>query len=122
MPSPFPGLDPYLEAQGRWPGFHNLLIAYSSELLNRSLPESYVAQTDERIALISFDGLAADRIPDVVIGRDEDVPTATKTAPTMTATAAAVGTLEPTTLQLVKRAVEVRETWIEIYHLPRWNW
>jgi hypothetical protein len=56
-------MDPYLEAQGRWPGFHNLLIAHCSELLNRDLPETYVAQTDERVA-------------------------------------------------------EVRETWIEIYHLP----
>jgi hypothetical protein len=51
MPSPFPGIDPYLEAQGRWPGFHNVLIAYCSEVLNRELPESYVAQTDERITV-----------------------------------------------------------------------
>ena len=29
-----------------------------------------------------------------------------------------VGTIEPTTMRLLKRTVEVRETWIEIYHLP----
>jgi hypothetical protein len=101
MPSPFPGMDPYLEAQGRWPGFHNVLIAHCSELLNRDLPESYVAQTDERIALVSFDDTASDRVPDVL----PEAP-------------AVVGTIEPTTMQLLKRAMEVRETWIEIYHLP----
>jgi hypothetical protein len=113
MPSPFPGMDPYLEAQGRWPGFHNVLIAHCSELLNRDLPESYVAQTDERIALVSFDDSATDRIPDVLIGREEGSPAGEPSdAP------AVVGTIEPTTMRLLKRAVEVRETWIEIYHLP----
>lgn len=51
MPSPFPGMDPYLEAQGRWPGFHTLLIGDCTALLNRNLPQAYVAQADERIAM-----------------------------------------------------------------------
>jgi hypothetical protein len=106
-------MDPYLEAQGRWPGFHNALIVHCSELLNRDLPEHYVAQTDERIAMVSFDMPVGDRIPDVLIGRDEN-----GTAAPRSAAPAGVGTLEPTTMQLVKRTVEVRETWIEIYHLP----
>jgi hypothetical protein len=106
-------MDPYLEAQGRWPGFHNVLIAYCSELLNRDLPESYVAQTDERIALVSFEESASGRLPDLLIGRDDDAPSSSRQpAP------GAVATLEPTTMQLMKRAVEVRETWIEIHHLP----
>jgi hypothetical protein len=113
MPSPFPGMDPYLEAQGRWPGFHNVLIAYCSEVLNRELPESYVAQTDERIALVSFDESVSNRVPDVLIGRDDDAPASSR-APSP----GVVGTLEPTTLQLLKHAVEVRETWIEVYHVP----
>ena len=29
MPSPFPGLDPYLESQGYWPDFHAALILYA---------------------------------------------------------------------------------------------
>jgi hypothetical protein len=113
MPSPFPGVDPYLEAQGRWPGFHNVLIVHCSELLNRELPEHYAAQTDERIALVSFDLPRSDRIPDVLISRDEYGATSSRLAGTPV-----VGTLEPTTMQLLRREVEVRETWIEIYHLP----
>ena len=30
MPSPFPGLDPYLESQGYWPDFHAALILYAA--------------------------------------------------------------------------------------------
>ena len=113
MPSPFPGMDPYLEAQGRWPGFHNVLIAHCSELLNRDLPESYVAQTDERIALVSFDDSDSARIPDVLIGREQGSQTGERLE-----VPATVGTLEPRMMRLLKRTVEVRETWIEIYHLP----
>jgi Protein of unknown function (DUF4058) len=113
MPSPLRVMDPYLEAHGRWPGFHNVLIAGCSKLLNRVLPQTYVAQTDERIALVSFDETATGRQPDIVIGREGDRP-----ARAQTDTPAVLGKLEPTTMRLLKRAVEVRETWIEIYHLP----
>ena len=96
MPSPFPGMDPYLEAQGRWPGFHTLLIGSCSELLNRDLPETYVAQADERIALVSFDDTPAERIPDILIGREEGSP-----IPERTDVPEAVGTLEPMTMRLL---------------------
>jgi len=34
MPSPFPGMDPYLEADGVWPGFHhNLSSAIQTQLI-----------------------------------------------------------------------------------------
>jgi hypothetical protein len=106
-------MDPYLEAQGRWPGFHTALITHCSEVLNRELPEPYVAQIDERIALVSFEESASGRIPDLLIGRDDDAPASLRAS-----ARGAVGTLEHTTLQLLKRAVEVRETWVEVYHLP----
>ena len=41
MPSPFPGMDPYLEAQGLGEGFHAMLVACCAESLNRDLPDSY---------------------------------------------------------------------------------
>ena len=44
MPSPFPGMDPYLEASGLWESFHPWLIPACTESLNRQLPEPYVAQ------------------------------------------------------------------------------
>ncbi len=51
MPSPFPGMDPYLEAQGLWEGFHAMLVSCCAESLNRDLPDSYVAQVETRVSL-----------------------------------------------------------------------
>jgi hypothetical protein len=106
-------LDPYLEAQGRWPGFRNLLIAACNELLNRDLPEAYVGQVDARIALVSFDDEPSRRVPDIMIGREEGRPTR-RAGDAHAATA----TLEPVTMRLLKNEVEVREAWIDIFHLP----
>lgn len=48
MPSPFPGMDPYLEHDACWPDLHRRLIAYTSECLRPHLRPSYVARIDER--------------------------------------------------------------------------
>ncbi len=51
MPSPFPGMDPYLEHGARWPDLQHRLIAYISEWLRPQLRPKYVARIDERIEL-----------------------------------------------------------------------
>ena len=51
MPSPFPGMDPFLEFDARWPDLHQRLIAYSSEWLRPQLRPKYIARIDERIEL-----------------------------------------------------------------------
>lgn len=43
MPSPFPGMDPYLEHPARWPGVHQRLMTYIADTLNIALPPHYVA-------------------------------------------------------------------------------
>src|SRR5207302_4244819 len=43
MPSPFPGMDPYLENTDFWEGFHNGFMHYVQEDLQPRLPENYVA-------------------------------------------------------------------------------
>ena len=43
MPSPFPGMDPYLESWIWW-GFHRSLICALSAQLNAKLPRHYVAR------------------------------------------------------------------------------
>ncbi len=42
MRSPFPGMDPYIEAYGPWEDFHDSLIAEIKRALTDSLPERYV--------------------------------------------------------------------------------
>jgi hypothetical protein len=49
MPSPFPGLDPFVEAQDRWHSFHAAFIGVCSERLNGQLPADYHSTFEERI-------------------------------------------------------------------------
>ena len=52
MGSPFPGMDPYLEAPDIWPGVHALLISYAVEQLQPQLrPRGYFVDANERIWL-----------------------------------------------------------------------
>ena len=45
MLSPFPGMDPYLESPDWFPGLHDSLIVFMKGTLQRSLPESYYADS-----------------------------------------------------------------------------
>ena len=69
MPSPFPGMDPYLEVSSLWPDVHHELISEIRALLNRLLRPRYVAGVEERV-YISDDEDPGRRviIPDVRIG------------------------------------------------------
>ena len=48
MPSPFPGMDPYLEAPDIWPDFHDALANEIRNELNHSLPAPYYARLGAR--------------------------------------------------------------------------
>jgi hypothetical protein len=52
MPSPFPGMDPWLEAPSLWPGLHNRLINESATFLQSQLtPRGYYCDIGERVWL-----------------------------------------------------------------------
>ena len=51
MPSPFPGMDPYLESPDWFPDLHGSLIIFMKETLQRSLPGPYYAQSSQRVWL-----------------------------------------------------------------------
>ena len=55
MPSPFPGMDPYLEEPGLWPDVHHELISTIRELLNRDLRPKYHVRIEERVYLSDDD-------------------------------------------------------------------
>jgi hypothetical protein len=48
MPSPFPGMDPYLESPDWFPCLHDSLIIGILESLQPRLPAPYYAQTTQR--------------------------------------------------------------------------
>jgi hypothetical protein len=71
MASPFPGMDPYLEAPAFWEGFHQVLIVECMYALSERLPDPYIAEIQERVKLISIDDDAAKvYIPDVSVARE----------------------------------------------------
>src|SRR5258708_38618965 len=47
MKSPFPGMDPYLEA--RWGDVHQRLITYAADAIGSQLPGSLRARVEERV-------------------------------------------------------------------------
>lgn len=49
MPSPFPGMDPWLEDPARWPGVHQALITYLRDEMQPRLRPRYAATIGERI-------------------------------------------------------------------------
>src|SRR6478735_4371972 len=49
MPSPFPGMDPYLEAPAFFPDLHDRLVARMSETLQARLPDPYYAVIGSRV-------------------------------------------------------------------------
>ncbi len=48
MPSPFPGMDPYLESPDWFPDLRSSLIVHMKAQLNQMLPRPYYAQSDYR--------------------------------------------------------------------------
>ena len=63
MPSPFPGMDPYLEPH--WLDVHTALVAEARRDLNRSLPKGLVARVEERVAIESDEEVFRRIGPDV---------------------------------------------------------
>ncbi|MFO0841795.1 MAG: DUF4058 family protein [Gemmataceae bacterium] len=111
MKSPFPGMDPYIEASGLWPDFHDDLVGEIKRSLAAALPERYFVQTGERsyIVLAGVDEKESKEfIPDVGVF----------TPPGGTEKQAAVAEPKPEAGVTTMRAFidhHARENFIEIY-------
>ena len=53
MPSPFPGMDPYLEEPRRWPDVHQRLITYITDALQPAIRPRYHARMGERVYIMN---------------------------------------------------------------------
>lgn len=114
MPSPFPGIDPFLEDQGYWQEFHSKFINYAQEALADRVPEVYEVRIEERLSLIYEPDPAFNRRvwPDLAVVRSTGAARA-GLAPSGTLT------LDPVTLALPRdRLEEVVEHRIEIRRFP----
>ncbi len=115
MPSPFPGMDPYLEDPARWPDVHQRLITYISDALQPQIRPRYHARMGERVYVLHP---PRTMYPDVVLTRrpvreaamvDVAVDVATPQFATTEETADAP-------VYLTFTPVEHREPFVEIVH------
>jgi len=68
MPSPFPGMNPWMEAPELWPGVHASLISEIRVQLNAVMPSRYFADVEERVYLCyADDPLIRLIVPDIVV-------------------------------------------------------
>ena len=112
MPSPFPGVDPYLESQHFWEDFHPSFLTYCRDRLNDILPEGFVAQLGERLRLIEVSQRTARVVrPDLAMigkaaARSRPNPPQRRSGQPRS--------LEPVTIAWPSIEMEVSEVWIEI--------
>ncbi len=70
MPSPFPGIDPFIESQ-KWPDFHNRLIIEMADLLMPNLRPRYVVEVERNVSIEEPGGNGASRTirPDLTVSQ-----------------------------------------------------
>ena len=115
MKSPFPGMDPFIEACGLWGDFHSHLIEKIGEKLADVAPQHYLIRTGERsyVVLVESEGTKSHPfLPDVsVTSRRVRKKTLTKGN---AALAEPEEEAEPVTMRAFIQE-EHRETFVEIY-------
>lgn len=108
MPSPFPGMDPYLEHPELWPGMHKLLISEIFRFLSPQLRPKYLVSLEVRIYETADDDLSVIGIPHVTVMQPQ---TATET----TASNIPVASPPPQPLTvIIPMPYTVREGYLEI--------
>lgn len=117
MKSPFPGMDPFIEAQHLWGDFHDDLIIELKRAIQRQLPPGYVARTSDRTYFEwtdpDLDVMLRSRFgPDVEVQRQSDRSVGTRQpSPTL-------AVVDPPSAQLRGQVeFEEREIYLDIFKL-----
>lgn len=113
MPSPFPGIDPYLGQVGIWPSLHGQLINNAFEALQPVLLPRYIAVTGVRVYI---EPAKQERTPDVYVVAPR-VPEPQPRAGVAVAERVAVVSLPEPEWVASDPGIEVREPYIEIRDL-----
>jgi hypothetical protein len=112
MPSPFPGMDPYLENCGFWEDFHDTFLVTAREAIIDRLPPNYDARIESRLRVVE---LSAEQVQ-LLVG---DIGVTRQPAPALAAASRPGGllTFEPAIVSLPLQ-MEVRESRIQVLRLP----
>ncbi|MDY6784869.1 MAG: DUF4058 family protein [Cyanobacteriota bacterium] len=108
MPSPFPGMNPYLEHPDFWSDFHNRLIVALANVLTPQVLPKYRVTTDKRIYEIRGSNALLVGRPDVLLQRSRNGRVSSNSDRAITELPVQpVKVLTPT-------AEEVRESYLEV--------
>jgi Protein of unknown function (DUF4058) len=108
MPSPFPGMNPYLEHPELFPGFHHLLISEIARFLSPQLRPKYRVAVEVRMYEATDESSLLVGIPDVSVKSR-----LTMTDSTETNLAFAVPSSEPMRVK-IPMPVTIREGYLEV--------
>ena len=109
MPSPFPGMDPWLEHPWHWPGVHTHLITAIGDALNATLPKKYYADIEERLYVCQPDDpITRVIVPDAIIREHQKI--LERTAQIASAVQRSTATLQAPIVE----PIEFRESRVEI--------
>jgi Protein of unknown function (DUF4058) len=106
MPSPFPGMDPYLEHPSAWPNVHHRLITAIADTLAPQLLPKYQVLVEERIYQVEDQDSILVGAPDVKVQR-------LNSAAEMSGLAVAIPAAEPLSVTLTIPET-VRQGYLEV--------
>lgn len=112
MPSPFPGMDPYLEHPSRWPEVHSRLISAIANNLESRLSEAYFIGVEKRVYQLTTDDSILIGIPDTIIAKHSAITTNSENQ-SLSATATLTPVENYTTVTLPV-PIEIKESYLEI--------
>jgi hypothetical protein len=117
MGSPFPGMDPYIEARNLWEDFHYNLILETDVILSSQLPDRYVVRVGERGYIVTSPPGEEPREhrfwPDISVASTSVGPTATVATSQPAASPASDGESGPIMISAFVET-EYREVFLEI--------
>ncbi len=109
MPSPFPGMNPFLEQEDAWSDFHLRFITTAAEEIGKQVRPAYIVKVDRNVYVheLPEDGLALLGRPDIYLAEESGEQRAAR--PTASAVVAA-----PTRARLVPLTITERQAFLEI--------
>jgi hypothetical protein len=111
MPSPFPGMDPFLEGSGEWSTFHSLFLSGILEALVPKVRPKYIVRTERHVTVFQEpEEKIGVIVPDVVVIEGESpLPPETESGGVATTVAAPAIVRLAFTQKFQQTYLEIRE-------------
>lgn len=116
MPSPFPGMDPYLESPDHWGSVHSRINTAIEAQLNRNLPPGFVAELDQYVWLTGESDGDRELLgrPDTFVAAPRHPSTADDVGGGVAVAIEAAVAVEPTLETTLAKSRKVRRSYVKI--------